>query len=232
MPQSPAGGGQAGESGAEAFHIPQKWGRGEGQDNGGALCWSSQLLGSGGDPRNPRSRMLGMPPLGGNQGSAGPSRVQGQQEGTGARAPGWWVSWEPPPGVSAYGGEGLAGPPWQSCWESGHRPCGWQAKFWVARVLPSSGPHPGLSEPPQHMTQGPPTGLHSAGTSPELMEPETSDHDRPAPGPHGGLPRLHELSPAWPVPQDDTRIRTPLSRRRPLLPSATAPCCGRGQVGR
>lgn len=54
----------------------------------------------------------------------------------------------------------------------------------------------------------------------------------PAPGPHGGLPGPHELSPARPVPQDDTRIRTPLSRRRAPLPSASTPSGGRGRVGR
>ena len=69
------------------------------------------------------------------------------------------------------------GPPWQSCWESGRGPCGWQVKFWVAWVLPRSGPHPCLSEPPQRVTRGPPTGLHSAGTSPELTERETSGHN-------------------------------------------------------
>lgn len=67
--------------GAEAFHIPYRWGRGRGQDNRGALCWSSQLLGRWGDLRNPRPRMLGIFPLGGNQGSTCPSRVQGKQKG-------------------------------------------------------------------------------------------------------------------------------------------------------
>lgn len=40
-------GGQAGELGAEAFHVPQS-GQGRGQDDKGALCWSSQLLGKWG----------------------------------------------------------------------------------------------------------------------------------------------------------------------------------------
>lgn len=37
------------------------------------------------------------------------------------------------------------GPSWQSGWESGRRPCGWQARFWVAGGPSSSGPPPPCS---------------------------------------------------------------------------------------
>lgn len=66
------------------------------------------------------------------------------------------------------------GPPWQSRWSRGTGPVHGRRR---GAGPPQLGAHPGLSELPQHATQGPPTGLHSAGTSPELMEPETSDHN-------------------------------------------------------
>lgn len=69
------------------------------------------------------------------------------------------------------------------------------------------------------------------GTSPELMEPETSNPVSSLP-PHRGLPRLHELSPAQPAPQGNMRIGTPVSCRRCRLTSVSAPGCGQGRVRR
>lgn len=127
------------------------------------------------------------------------------------------------------------GPPWQSCWESGRGPCGWQVKFWVAWVLPRSGPHPCLSEPPQRVTRGPPTGLHSAGTSPELTERETSGHNiQPQvlmgvslvsvnSAPLGRLPRMTRESEPHCLVGGACFLRH-------LSPPP--PCCGPGQRGR
>lgn len=214
----------AGELGAEAFCVSPKSGVGAGGVGrmmgepcaGLVSCW-----GGGGDLRNPRPRMLGMSPLGGTE--ALPAQ-EGKAEGVGACAPGWGgVSREPPPpGLSACDGV-WTGPPWQSCWESGHRPCGWQAR-WLAFPPSTQVPTRAPSEPRQHRTRGPPTGLHSAGT----REPETSDHSVVSRGPTG----LRELSPAQPAPQDDTRIGTLVSCRRRQLPSASAPSCGQGWMGR
>jgi len=55
----------------------------------------------------PGPECWGCPRLGKTKALPRPSRVRRKQQGTGARAPGWWVSWELPPGVSAYGGESL-----------------------------------------------------------------------------------------------------------------------------
>lgn len=189
-------------------------------------CW-----GGGGDLRKPQLRMLGTPPLGENRGSAGPRRVQGKQRGQellpqAGGSPGnhplnpqnerlWW------------GGSGQ-GPLGSLAGSQGTGPVvGSQGRFWVAGVLhPAQGPTRVLLEPHQHRTRGLPTGLHSAGTSPEPMGPETSDHRVQSPRPHKGLPQLHELGPAQPAPQDDVTIGTPVSRRRHQLPSAFA--LGRG----
>lgn len=140
--------------------------------------------------------MLRMPPPGGNQGSACPRRVPGQQEGLGACAPGWWVSWEPPPGVSAYGGGRLDRAPLAVLLGVGA-----QALWMAGEILGGAGPPqlrpplpPCSAKPPQHVARGPPTGLHSAGTSPELMEPETSDHTS-SPRSSRGPPRAPRTQP-------------------------------------
>lgn len=76
------------------------------------------------------------------------------------------------------------GYPWQSCWESGHKPCDWQVRFWVARVFPSSAPP--LPPSSASMCREDRPLASTPGTSPELMEPETSNHSiqlAPSPGP-------------------------------------------------
>ncbi|XP_007468946.1 PREDICTED: putative uncharacterized protein LOC387726-like [Lipotes vexillifer] len=77
------------------------------------------------------------------------------------------------------------------------------------KLKQAQGPTRAPLEPHQHTTRGLPTGLYSAGTSPEPMEPETSDHRGQNPYLQKGLPGPHELSPAQPAPQDDPRIGTP-----------------------
>lgn len=52
---------QAGELGAEAFHIPPKVGQGRGQESDGALCWSSRLLGVGVPQGTPGPKCWGCP---------------------------------------------------------------------------------------------------------------------------------------------------------------------------
>lgn len=95
--------------------------------------------------------------------------------------------------------------------------------LWVAgevQVLPSSGPHLCLSEPPQHRPQAahwPPF----CGNQPRADG--TRDQRSLAPGPRRGLPRLWELNPSQPSPQDSMRIRSPGSRGRHLLSSPSAP---------
>lgn len=115
------------------------------------------------------------------------------------------------------------GPPWQSCWESGRGPCGWQVRFRVAWVLPRSGPHPCLSEPPQHVTRGPPTGLHSAGTSPELTEPETSGHNIQPQVLTGASPVSVNSAPLGRLPRMTRESEPHCLVGGGLLPSASAP---------
>ena len=107
----------------------------------------------------------------------------------------------PPPGTERlwWGGSGqaplaaLLGVGAQALWLAGQVLGDWGPP-------PAQGPTRAPLEPHQHMTRGWPTGLYSAGTSPEPMEPETSDHRGQNPYPHKGLPGPHELSPAQPAP--------------------------------
>lgn len=120
-----------------------KWGKGGGRMMGGALCWSSQLLGKSGWPKKPQTQNARGAPTLGKPRLRLPEEGPGETEGTGTHAPGWWVSWEPPPpGVSACGGEGLdklplavlLGVGTQALWLAGEVLGGWGP--------PSLGPHP------------------------------------------------------------------------------------------
>lgn len=132
-----------------------------------------------------------------------------------------------PPGVSTCGGEGLDKAPLAVLLGVGA-----QALWLAGKVLGGSGP-------PQF---GVPHVLHcnlmdhplasTPGTSPELMEPETSNHSIQLPALTGGLPRLHELSPTRHAPYDDMQMGTPVSYRRHQLTSGSAPSCGHDRVRR
>lgn len=101
-----------------------------------------------------------------------------------------------PPGVSTCGGEGLDKAPLAVLLGVGA-----QALWLAGKVLGGSGPpqfgvphvlHGNLMDRPLAST---------LGTSPELMEPETSNHSIQLPALTGGLPRLHELSPTRHAPK-------------------------------
>lgn len=167
--------------------------------------------------------MLGMPPASGKPRLRLPKEGPGKAAGTGARAPGWWVSWEPPPGVSAYGGEGVDRAPLAVLLGVGAR------ALWMAgEILGGLGP-PQIRAPPLLVGASPardPRAAHwppLCGNQPGADGTGDQRPQHPASGPHGGLPGLRELGSARPAPQDDARVRTPLSRRRGLLPSASVP---------
>lgn len=125
----------------------------------------------------PGPECWGCPHLGETEALTAQVGSREKQKGSGAHGPGWWVSREPPPGASAYSGEGLFRAPLAVLLGVGAQTLCMAGKILGGAGPPQLGAHPGLSQLPQHATQGPPTGLHSAGTSPELMEPETSDHN-------------------------------------------------------
>lgn len=158
--------------------------------------------------------MLGMPPASGKPRLRLPKEGPGKAAGTGARAPGWWGSWEPPPGVSAYGGEGVDRAPLAVLLGVGAR------ALWMAgEILGGLGP-PQIRAPPLLVGASPARDLRAAhwpplcGNQPGADGTGDQRPQHPASGPHGGLPGLRELGSARPAPQDDARIRTPLSRRR------------------
>ena len=174
--------------------------------------------------------MLGMPPPGENGGSAGPGGA-GERRGHGSpccRPLGFLGNLCPEHKCLWWGGSGQ-GPLGSLAGSWGTGPVvGRQGSRWLGSP-PSSAPHhPGL---PWSLTSiPPPTGLQSAGTSPELMGPEPSKYRIQSSGPCKGLPGLQELCPAQPAPQDDRRIGTPVSCRRCQLPSASANAPPRPQV--
>lgn len=154
-------------------------------------------------PKKPQAQKAGRTLTWGKPGLRLPEQGAGKAEGMGACAPRWWVFWEPRralpvslPGELVVGG-------------SGQGPAGSLAGSWgTGPVLGRQGPgwlgRPRLSAPPElcwslicTCSEGRPLAS-TPGTSPELMEPETSNHSIQL----ATLPRLHELSPTWPAPQN------------------------------
>lgn len=167
--------------------------------------------------------MLGMPPASGKPRLRLPKEGPGKAAGTGARAPGWWGSWEPPPGVSAYGGEGVDRAPLAVLLGVGAR------ALWMAGEIPGGLGPPQIRAPPllvgasQHVTRGPPTGLHSAGTSPELTEPETSGHNIQPQVLTGASPVSVNSAPLGRLPRMTRESEPHCLVGGGLLPTASAP---------
>lgn len=127
-------------------------------------------------------------------------------------------------------------------WEGLHRAplavlLGGGARPVRGRGAPRRPQSPPARRPPRSAAASP-ARVPRAARWPPLGEPAPADGARdqqpqhPAPLPHGGRPRLHELSPTWPAPQKDMQIGTPVSCRRCQLTSVSAPSCGRSQVRR
>ena len=113
------------------------------------------------------------------------------------------------------------GPSWQSGWESGRRPCGWQARFWVAGGPSSSGPLP-----PCSLRASPARDERAAHWPPLCRNQPGADGTRDqrpvprAPILTRTLPGSVTSAPRSPHPPDDTRIGTPVSWRRRQVPLA------------
>lgn len=135
-----------------------------------------------------------------------------------------------PPGLSARGGEGLERPLWQSYWELGHMPCGWQARFWGTGVPLQLRAPPEL---PWSLTSTRPEGCPLAST---LQEPAQSQWNQ-RPVTTGA--RTPTLTRAFQGPMNSALLSQPpkmtrelvlpVSCRRCQLPLASAPGRGRGR---